>query len=298
MKRILLCASIFILTTACSPGTKENNAEQEVIKAEPTVDERDAYLSLNEFISEFEHTSSEGFNYLTIKMNEEFAQMKVSEQYLYLVRFYEAYNVDYSALLPGNTSFLNRLNVYFNDTEFPTYGVALKAFSFYGVNLDLDREVGQIPNDNILLLVDSLDKVQVMSGTRSGLTLAEVEEKLEPPIKNTIITSAGEVKGALQASAGVINNKGSSSTSNNNMDSETYIDGMTGDRWSTLTDNQKFHAVSNALYSLDQNGYIIEESESFYIDSLNAFYTDPSTMNTPVSEALGAIGAMSNTIKK
>ncbi|WP_066297761.1 hypothetical protein [Bacillus sp. FJAT-29937] len=294
MKKIFLTAAILLLLAACSSATE--TVEQEVNEAVPTEEERDTFLGTNEFIEEYEHIVSNengGLVYLTIKMNGDFNQKKISDQYLYLVDFYEDYNEKFRGLLP---SFLNSLNVYLNDTEFPTYRVNLKNFSLVAMNIDIAREIGQRPSDKLLQILDNLDITQVMSGTQSGLTLAEVESRVEPPIKGTIITSSEEVQGAL--SSGYASNSGSSSSLNSNKDSETYIDGMTGYGWRNLTDNQKFHAVSNALYSLDQNGYIILESEYFYIDALNEFYTTSTTMDTFVNEALVSIGIMSKTITK
>jgi len=88
------------------------------------------------------------------------------------------------------------------------------------------------------------------------------------------------------------------SVSNKTDDTETTVDNKDGNDWVTLTDNQKFHAVSNALYNLDQDGYIIMESEYYYISALDEFYSDESTLSTSLSKALASIGTMSGTITK
>ena len=189
------------------------------------------------------------------------------------------------------------MEVYLEETEFPTYLVYYKTFDIVAANVNIDRKVGQRPSNEILNLLDTLDKNQVMSGTDAGLTLEEKEAGLEPIIKNTIITSSEEIKGALnpETSGG---NSENTLNNDNYRDTETYIDVMNGYDWIKLTYNQKFDAVSNALFNLDQNGYTILESEYFYIDALNEFYSDSFTMDTPVSEVLASIGVMSNTIIK
>jgi hypothetical protein len=79
-------------------------------------------------------------------------------------------------------------------------------------------------------------------------------------------------------------------------DRETNINGKDGTAWLSLTDNQKFHAISNALHNLDNNGYSILENEYFFITALNEFYNEPSTRSIPVSEALASIGVMSGAL--
>ncbi|PGT19705.1 MULTISPECIES: hypothetical protein [Bacillus cereus group] len=300
MKKYLLSVSILLLATAaCSPSADKSDTtvKEETKKTKPTEKDRDEYLSSNKYIREYRHTSSEDFDYLTVKMNDDFSKLKTSEQYLYLVDFYANYNKKYSELLP-KLGFLSTLNVYLSNTEFPTYEVYLKTFDIVAMNINIDRELGAQPGKDTLQLLDTLDKSQIMSGTESGRTLAQVESKIEPTIKQTIISSSGEIKGALQPSTGAANGNSSSSFSNSNSDTETYIKGMIGQNWVSLTDNKKFHAISNALFSLNQNGYTVKENEYFYIEALNSFYIDSSTMNVPVNEALSSIGAMSNTITK
>ncbi|MFB4471850.1 hypothetical protein ACDI16_02630 [Oceanobacillus caeni] len=83
-----------------------------------------------------------------------------------------------------------------------------------------------------------------------------------------------------------------------NSDTETSVDNKDGNDWINLTENQKFHAVSNSLYSLDEQGYTILEGEYYYIDALDAFYSDNTTRNESVSMALASVGTMSGTIYK
>ncbi|MBE1557023.1 hypothetical protein [Sporosarcina limicola] len=54
-------------------------------------------------------------------------------------------------------------------------------------------------------------------------------------------------------------------TSKVNDDTETTMQDKGGNDWASLSDNQKYHAVSNALYNLDQQGYTILEGEYYYI---------------------------------
>lgn len=293
-KHIIVLISTFILLTACSPSSKEitSSKKQETSQNTPTVETRDEFLKANEFITDFQSTKEPDSNTdkLTITLNDEFLQKDISEQYLYLVDFYEEFNVKYGELY----DLLGSIDVYFNNNDFPTYIVYKRTFSIVAANVGIDREIGQRPSQNILDLLDTLDKTQVMSGTYKGLTLAEKDAGTEPKVKETLITTSEEIKGAL--------NSGNAVTSNNKSigsnDAETYIEGMDGNDWVKLTDNQKFHGVSNALYGLDQNGYTIDENENYYIDALDSFYTDPSTMSVPVNEALAQVGIISNTIRK
>lgn len=50
-----------------------------------------------------------------------------------------------------------------------------------------------------------------------------------------------------------------------NDDAETTVDNKDKEDWLSLSENQKFHAVSNALYNLDQQRYTITESEHFIL---------------------------------
>ncbi|MFA1822987.1 hypothetical protein ACDX78_23035 [Virgibacillus oceani] len=83
-----------------------------------------------------------------------------------------------------------------------------------------------------------------------------------------------------------------------NQDTETIVNNKNGNDWVNLTENQKFHAVSNALYSLEHQGYTILEGEYYYIEALDAFYSDAETKNESVTMALASIGTLSGTINK
>lgn len=292
--------SILLFLTACSSTTNKNksNKEQESHENTPTVKERDASLKANEYIIDFQNTkgqTSVNTDTLTITMNDKFSQKEISEQYLYLVDFYEKFTEKYGDL----NDFFTSIDVYFNNKDIPTYTIYKRSFDIVAANVAIDREVSQRPSKNILMLLDRLDKGQVMSGTDDGLTLAEKDSGAEPKIKQTIITTSEEVKGTINSPNPTDNTEVTYTNRHSGTnDTETYIDGMNGNGWTKLTDNQKFHAVSNALYSLDQNGYTIEESEDYYIDAINAFYTDSSTMNVPVNEVLTQIAITSNTISK
>lgn len=78
-------------------------------------------------------------------------------------------------------------------------------------------------------------------------------------------------------------------------DSDTVTTGKVGSDWKTLTENQKFHAVSNAMYSLDQSGYTITASEDSFINALDTFYSAGNN-DVAVTEALVNIGLLSGTI--
>jgi|SRR5699024_6678846 len=90
----------------------------------------------------------------------------------------------------------------------------------------------------------------------------------------------------------------SEKNSNTDNETETTVDNKDGNDWLSLNDNEKFHAVSNALYNLEQEGYIITQSEYYYIDALEEFYSDSSTTSTSISMALALIGEMSGTITR
>ncbi|MCM3763906.1 hypothetical protein [Neobacillus niacini] len=295
-KYLLGFISMILLLTACSSVAKKDSSklEQETTNKKPTVEERDKFLQSNEFIVEFNHSKDDdsGTDTLTITLNDQFFEKKISEQYLYLVDFYEELTKNYGDLY----DFFGSINVFCGDTEFPTYMIFKRSFTMVSANVAIDREVGQRPEKKILDLIDTLDKHQVLSGTDRGLTLAEKEAGAEPTVKQTLITTSGEVKGALRTAYLAENPEVSSNNGKN--DTETSIKGMSGSDWVKLTENQKFHAVSNALYSLAQGGYTINENEDFYIKALDAFYTDSSSMDMPVNEALAQIGIMSKTITK
>lgn len=81
-----------------------------------------------------------------------------------------------------------------------------------------------------------------------------------------------------------------------NQETETTIDNKVGNDWLSLNENEKYHAVSNALFNLDQQGYTILEGEYYYIDVLDAFYSGGSNSSVSVSKALAQIGVLSGTI--
>jgi hypothetical protein len=310
MKKLLFSISILMFVTACSSTSSEESVdteEQEVIEAVPTEEKRDEFLSSNEYIEDFEHKIEKSeldedmkFNRLIIKMNNDFAQKKISEHYTYLVDFYETYNEKYGELLRNvnNMDFLNSLEVYFGDTEFPTYKVHESTFNIVAVEVYVDRDIGEKVSEKMLIQLDKLEKEMVMSGKERGLTLIEKESNSKEPLNQVIFSTSGEIIREGVNTVFKSSQKNTPAKTNTGKDSETYIKGMTGDDWVQLTDNQRFHAISNALYSLDQNGFVIEESEYYYIDALNEFYSDNFTRNTSVNEALVSIGKMSGTIYK
>lgn len=216
------------------------------LKGEPQATEEDRieYLDSMEYIVKyrqddiFEDT-------LIITMNDEFIDLKISEQYLFLADFFDTYKEKFE-----------HLNKLFELVVFPP-SESTYVYSMYKDELcitstdDCYYRVELEGNEEIL---DKLDKEVVFNAFKKN------EDSL--------------------------------------LDTETYIDGKNGHDWIQLTENQKFHAVSNALYNLDNNGYIIEESEDYYIEALDVFYSDASTLDTPINEALASIGIMSGTIYK
>ncbi|WP_214484609.1 hypothetical protein [Bacillus sp. SM2101] len=59
-------------------------------------------------------------------------------------------------------------------------------------------------------------------------------------------------------------------------DEDTYIIGKNGYDWVEMTENQRFHAISNQLYYLDKEGMTISRSESYFINGINYFFSDNS----------------------
>ncbi|WP_391116645.1 hypothetical protein [Psychrobacillus sp. L3] len=233
-------------------------------KEPPTVEERNAYLDSIEYIDQYED-GDDRKSTLNITMAEEFAELKVSEQYLFLKEFFDTYEKTYGEVF-GYVNRFDELYVRFHDKDYTTYSVYDRAFYLTSTGDHFETKDLQ---DNETLL-DDYDKNVVFNGTFKGKTAEE--SRAESSAKYTGSTS--------------------------NSDTETYIKDKNGHDWIQLTDNQRFHAISNALYSLDQNGFVIEESEYYYIDALNAFYSDNSTRNTPINEALVSVGLMSGTIYK
>lgn len=84
-------------------------------------------------------------------------------------------------------------------------------------------------------------------------------------------------------------------TLNETNDTETVVQGKDGNDWINMTDNQKFHAVSNGLYNLDSNGYTILEGEYYFIDALDSFY-DGGDLSASVDRTLASLGLMSGMI--
>jgi len=78
-------------------------------------------------------------------------------------------------------------------------------------------------------------------------------------------------------------------------DTETVVQGKDGHDWINMTDNQKFHAISNGLYNLESNGYTILEGEYYYIDALDSFY-DGGDLSASVDRTVVSLGLMSGTI--
>lgn len=105
------------------------------------------------------------------------------------------------------------------------------------------------------------------------------------------------IKGTeMDSTAKYVSHENSSKDTSN--ESETRTTGKTGGDWNSLNDNEKFHAVSNALYNLDQAGYTITEGEYEFIDALDVFYSDEQNSSVEVSKALVQMGLLSGAIFK
>jgi hypothetical protein len=98
-----------------------------------------------------------------------------------------------------------------------------------------------------------------------------------------------------------VSSKSNKTTSSNNdvknNDINTKINDKNGYNWISLTDNQKFHAISNALYNLEKSGFAINEGEYFFIEALDAFYSDNSTRDVPIATAIAQIGVSSGALE-
>ncbi|MCM3479278.1 hypothetical protein [Caldibacillus thermoamylovorans] len=228
---------------------------------EPRATEKDKiqYLDSIEYIEEY-HNDPDRPSSLRILMSDDFAKLKISEQYIFLCEIFDTYEERFSHL-----DRFDELFVYFNDKDFITYDLNETNFRIVSTGDRFERDKLEGNEEQL----DKLDKEMVLNGTSEGKTSEE-----------------------LAAEYGWNNNEMHSS------DTETYIKDKNGHDWIQLTENQKFHAVSNALYNMDNNGYTIEENEYYFIDALNSFYTDSSTMDISISEALASIGIMSGTIYK
>ncbi|WP_257347339.1 hypothetical protein [Pseudalkalibacillus decolorationis] len=59
-------------------------------------------------------------------------------------------------------------------------------------------------------------------------------------------------------------------------DVNTNVMYMNGDQWNSLTDNQKFHGISNLMYELSESqGWTFEFTESEYIEVINSHFSNP-----------------------
>lgn len=238
MKKLKLFVSLFtlLIVVACSKVEEPKATEEDRIEYLDSIEYIDAYRQDDIF----EDT-------LIITMKDEFIDLKLSEQYLFLADFFDTYKENY-----GHLNGLIELVVFPPSESMYIYSMYEDEFCITSTDDCYDRDELE-DNDAIL---DKLDKDIV------------------------------------------INPFTKSKKSDSFSDTETFIDGKNGHDWVQLTENQKFHAVSNALFSLDKNGYTIEESEDYYIDALDAFYSDSSTLDTAISDALASIGVMSGTIYK
>lgn len=72
-----------------------------------------------------------------------------------------------------------------------------------------------------------------------------------------------------------------------------------GYEWVELTYSEKYDKISEILSNIKNNGFTVLESESFFIDALDAFYSDSSDdyiMSTSINESIIMTSAMSGAI--
>lgn len=85
-------------------------------------------------------------------------------------------------------------------------------------------------------------------------------------------------------------------TKTNPLDSVSV--GKNGFDWMEFSSDQKFKVVSDTLSSIKNDGFLINEGEYFFIEALDAFYSDDLTKEVPIPKALAQLGAMSGAITK
>lgn len=311
--RLILFVFLTVLLAGCSTSTKGNPGEESEVKEEDSpvsVKDWKEYLESDEYIEGHFITTplykAEGKN-LGIKMNEEFYALDLTEQYLYLTSFIEEYYELFSPVFDElEIGYL--VYIYKGDYELPTYTLGNGYYHLNSINLDISyvmshsHEYNFVEVDNYL---KKLDEVQVLNGTKAGLTKEQWDNGELPVLNATTIKNNGEIVlhdytryETLGEISGKLAKEAEESASENKPDSETFLDDMTGNDWVMLSKNQKFHGVSNALYNLESNGAEIHEIEQFFIDALDEFYTDGSTMYTNAIQALDSIGKMSGAITK
>ncbi|WP_139891605.1 hypothetical protein [Bacillus sp. D386] len=320
---VFICILLFI--AACSSGEsgsveKVNKKDEE--KKEPSVEEREKWVSSRLFIKSFTLDKSDNEECLVITVKDDFGDKSISEQYLSLVDFYEEYNDKFGTTLEGG--YLDEMQVNFSRKSYPTYSIEYQVSYLVAISLGVERKSGEKPKDIIIDTLDKLDKETVMSGKIGGLTEEEEESGKESTIEGSMITRDGELAGDVADSESFVYNgfdsdgslsSGSATTSgsvseddsetedshsNNSYegtgtsdDTEIDLTSINGNEWIKLTDNQKFHGVSNVLYILEQRGYTITQDESFFIAIIDAFYTNsPAAMDMQVSAVLTSEGAM------
>lgn len=314
MLKTKLSLFIFLsfLLIGCSskgePVKEEAKDEEETL----TVKDYEEYLSSNEYIEEYFETShprDKEFIILGIKMKEDFYALDLTEQYLYLTKFISERNTRFEKVISEelDTGFL--VYIFKGDNDLPTYTLGNGGFTIESINLEVHFVMSQSDKHNFNAVSDyliKLNKDEVLNGTIAGLTKEQYVNNVTPLINKTTIEKSGEItthKYTGYESLGEISGelaKEAEDPKKDNIipDSETYLNDMTGNDWVLLSDNQKFHGVSNALYNLESNGFKILETEQFFIDALDEFYTDTTTMSTNAIDALASIGKMSETMTK
>ncbi|WP_339262283.1 hypothetical protein [Lysinibacillus sp. FSL K6-3209] len=217
---------------------------------------------LNDYINNLEHLSfkegedisSMDYGTLSLVPNDSFLDLPLSEQYSYIMKVY-------NKLLDIHVMF-TELEVGLPDNDHLTYSIdALYDFQIHAIG-----EV--ITEDTDVALLDNFDEKEVWNGTMNGKTAEELlaeEEKVSESDDSTPSTTSSEK---------VV------SSSND------------GYEWVTLSNSEKSAKISTIFYNLKSNGYTLLESEAFFIDALDSFYTDSTTMTTTVNDAFVMVSAM------
>ncbi|MED1562444.1 hypothetical protein P4U44_11120 [Alkalihalobacillus alcalophilus] len=270
------------------------------------------YLNSSEYIEEYFETApnhdKEG-KILGIKMNGDFYNLDLIEQYLYITNYISEYYKLFPTVIQDlDIGYL--VYIFKGEYVLPTYVLGKGGIYLEAVNSSVhyvESHSHEYNFDVVSDYINGLSKDEVLNGTKAGLTKEQWDKGEMPVINATTVRTSGEIEfhgytgfEPIGEISNLLAEEAQELDKSDSLlpDSETYLDDMTGNEWIMLSDNQKFHGVSNALYHLDLNGFKVHETEQFFIDALNEFYTDSSTMSTNALDALASIGKMSGTMTK
>lgn len=88
-----------------------------------------------------------------------------------------------------------------------------------------------------------------------------------------------------------------SETSDDSETSDVNIGTATGNDWVDLSDDEKYSMIDNAITALKDNGFTVSADADWFIDALDAFYTDDSVMSQKVNEVMAMSGAAGGVLK-